>query len=222
MDETGDPGAYNPNANRELAHEAKASFGRSGSSGHGGFGSTTKEKRGDADGSVADCGGVDPKARQIIAEDTPGPGRYNTPISFAEGRGASGASSAFRSMSAQRLPPPNSEGLEEVGPAAYDVQFTQVAPVMGNPVTATAPRDSRFVGDFITNVGSETPQQVGPGTYDPQVLLSGEYATIARTVSEHVLVHGESGSVISDVLRNVFAWLLPGEQGEPINNALSA
>jgi hypothetical protein len=198
--DVGDPGAYHPTEGRELAAVAKASFGRSGSSGHGAFGSAVPRET----------------PLQIMGEDTPGPSDYNPDktrptaiLSAGDGRGA--ACSAFRSTSAQRLPPPL---RDNPGPADYDVQLTQVVPIMGNPVTSKAGRDSRFVGDFITNVGSETDTGVAPGAYDPQVLMSGEHATLARAVSERAAVHGEHASISSDVMRNVLAWFMPGRFGE--------
>ena len=60
----------------------------------------------------------------------------------------------------------------------------------------------------MNHPGSNTDPAVGPGTYQPKVLIDGQPATIADTVSERVSVHGESASVVSDSARNLFSWLL--------------
>ena len=192
--DVGDPGAYRPNEKNELAAISKASFGRSGSSGHSGFGSAAAR-------------GI---PLQIMGEDTPGPSDYNPEktkarpaLSSAEGR--SSASSAFRSTSAQRLPPPHSA---YPGPAAYDVGYAQVAPVMGNPVTSKAGRDSRFVGDFITNVGSENPVQVGPGHVDSHRAKTIAH-DLARSVDQMGHIQGAFGVRQAAHLLPPENWMVP-------------
>merc|ERR1719409_397241 len=81
---TGDPGAYDPNGNRDLAHQAMSSFGRSNRAGSGAFGASSAR---------------DMKL-DIMGEDTPGPGSYRSKKDLAENNHM--PSSAFRSSSAQR------------------------------------------------------------------------------------------------------------------------
>ena len=83
-EETGDPGAYDPNANRDLAQMAQASFGRSNRAGVGSFGASSAR---------------DMKL-ELMGEDTPGPGSYRAKKELGDDQRM--PSSAFRSSSAQR------------------------------------------------------------------------------------------------------------------------
>merc|ERR1719230_1452396 len=108
---TGDPGAYDPNANREMSAQAQASFGRSNRAGSGGFGgSSAREMKLD-----------------IMGEDTPGPGTYRAKKEMADATHM--PSAAFRSSSAQRG---KSKMTDTPGAGSYDPNLTSVEPGMAN------------------------------------------------------------------------------------------
>merc|ERR1719230_972139 len=77
-EETGDPGAYDPNGNRDLAHQAASSFGRSNRAGSGAFGaSSARDMKLDIMGEdTPGPGSYKEKKLDIMGEDTPGPGSY--------------------------------------------------------------------------------------------------------------------------------------------------
>ena len=104
---TGDPGAYDHTSNRDLAHAAMSSFGRSNRSGAGAFGASSAR---------------DMKL-DITGEDTPGPGSYRARKDMSDTPRM--PSSAFRSSSAQRA---KTRAQDTPGAGAYDVNLTAVEP----------------------------------------------------------------------------------------------
>ena len=137
---TGDPGAYDPYATRDLAATANNSFGRSNRAGSGGFGGASAREM----------------KLDIMGEDTPGPGTYRAKKELSEGSAM--PSSAFRSSSAQR-------GKERANPTpgvgAYDPRMSAVEPGMQNGGSGMRSKAQRF-----TTEKTSTDMGVGPGTYE--------------------------------------------------------
>ena len=173
-EESGDPGAYDPSANRDLAHAAMSSFGRSNRAGSGAFGaSSSREMKLD-----------------IMGEDTPGPGSYRGKKDMSETPRM--PSSAFRSSSAQRA---KTRYQETPGAGSYEPNLASVEP---SPVNAAAGMRSK--GDRFTRDKQTTDGGVGPGAYDPRDLPGGGRGTIAGQVLDSIN-HGTSASFRSDSVR---------------------
>merc|ERR1740138_2042304 len=139
-EETGDPGAYDPTANRDLAHLANSSFGRSNRAGSGAFGASSAR---------------DMKL-DIMGEDTPGPGSYRSKQDLAEKQHM--PSSAFRSSSSQRA---KTRLHDTPGAGSYDPNMAAVEPGSANSGAGMRSKASRFTAERTT-----TDQGVGPGSYE--------------------------------------------------------
>ena len=173
---TGDPGAYDPNANREISATAQASFGRSNRAGSGGFGaSSAREMKLD-----------------IMGEDTPGPGTYRAKKDMSDATHM--PSAAFRSSSAQRG---KSKSTETPGAGSYDPKLNAVEPGLANGGAGMKSRGQRF-----TTEKSTTDMGVGPGSYSHEQLNDGHRASIrGRTLDS--INGGMSASFRSDTVRRM-------------------
>jgi len=173
---TGDPGAYDPNANRDLAASAANSFGRSNRAGSGAFGASSAR---------------DMKL-DIMGEDTPGPGSYRSKKDMSETPHM--PSAAFRSSSAQRA---KTRAQETPGAGAYQPNMNSVEPGAANGAHAMRAKGHRFQSErTMTEAG------VGPGSYDPHDLHSGSRSTIAGGIVDKVNL-GASASFRSDTVRQM-------------------
>ena len=175
-EQTGDPGAYDPNSNRDLAHAAASSFGRSNKAGSGAFGASSAR---------------DMKL-DIMGEDTPGPGSYRGKQQMSDV--AHMPSSAFRSSSAQRA---KGKTTDTPGVGSYDPRLASVEPSSSNSGAGMRSKNSRF-----TNERTSTDGGVGPGAYDPRFLNNGGRSTTAGTVADRVSL-GTSAAFRSDTVREI-------------------
>ena len=173
---TGDPGAYDPNSNRDLAHQANSSFGRSNRAGSGAFGASSAR---------------DMKL-DIMGEDTPGPGSYKSKKDLAEKQHM--PSSAFRSSSAQRG---KTKSQDTPGAGSYDPNMATVEPGSANSGAGMRSKASRF-----TNERTTTDQGVGPGSYDPRGLSGGHRNAISGSVLDSINL-GASATFRSDTVRQM-------------------
>merc|ERR1719473_818089 len=175
-EQTGDPGAYDPNANRDLAHMAASSFGRSNKAGSGAFGASSAR---------------DMKL-DIMGEDTPGPGSYRGKQAMSDVTHM--PSSAFRSSSAQRA---KGKSVDTPGAGSYDPNLAAVEPSSANSGAGMRSKAQRFVQEKNTTDGG-----VGPGAYDPRYLVGGGRSTTAGTVADRVTL-GTSAAFRSDTVREM-------------------
>merc|ERR1719473_1538280 len=157
-EQTGDPGAYDPTSNRDLAHMAASSFGRSNKAGSGAFGaSSAREMKLD-----------------IMGEDTPGPGSYREGArEFGRELFAKGPCSSFRSSSAQRA---KGKMTDTPGAGSYDPNLAAVEPSSANSGAGMRSKAQRFAQEKGTTDGG-----VGPGTYESQTDRSLA-ASVAKSV----------------------------------------
>jgi len=173
---TGDPGAYDPNGNRDLAHSAMHSFGRSNRAGSGAFGASSAR---------------DMKL-DIMGEDTPGPGTYRGKKDMTDGQHM--PSAAFRSSSSQRA---KTRTTETPGAGAYDPRSAAVEPTAANSGAGMRSKAQRFTTERGT-----TDQGVGPGSYSHDKLPGGPRASIAGRVAESI-GGGSSAAFRSDTVRQL-------------------
>merc|ERR1719240_2384273 len=131
-EQTGDPGAYNPNANRDLAHQAASSFGRSARAGVGAFGASSAR---------------DMKL-DIMGEDTPGPGSYRGKQQMSDVTHMPSAS--FRSSSAQRA---KGKMGDTPGAGSYDPNLGSVEPAAANSGAGMRSKAQRFTQERNTTDG---------------------------------------------------------------------
>ena len=181
----GDPGAYNPNENRDLASQAKSSFHKSGQAGKAKFGSTTERYL----------------RHEILGENTPGPSDYNPIKHKPRGCGVS-----MHSETPQRLPP---QHVDVPGVGAYQPRETLITPSPASGAISLVGRESRYGGDFAQPIASQTGEHIGPGSFNPEYLMDGRRTSFADAAQEQD--PGSGWQMISDSLRNVFAFLLTGE-----------
>ena len=175
-EQTGDPGAYDPNANRDLAHAAASSFGRSNRAGSGAFGASSAR---------------DMKL-DIMGEDTPGPGSYRSRKEMSESSHM--PSAAFRSSSAQRA---KGKSADTPGAGSYDPRMAAVEPASANSGAGMRSKAQRFTTEKQSTDGG-----VGPGAYDPHFLPGGARSTTAGTVADRVTL-GTSAAFRSDTVREM-------------------
>ena len=175
-EQTGDPGAYDPNNNRDLAHMAASSFGRSNKAGSGAFGASSAR---------------DMKL-DIMGEDTPGPGSYKGKQQMSDVTHMPSAS--FRSSSAQRA---KGKQHETPGAGSYDPKLDSVEPAAANSGAGMRSKAQRFTAERTTTDGG-----VGPGAYDPHFLPGGGRSTTAGTVADKVTL-GTSAAFRSDTVREM-------------------
>ena len=173
---TGDPGAYDPYATRDLAATANNSFGRSNRAGSGGFGGASAREM----------------KLDIMGEDTPGPGTYRAKKELSEGSAM--PSSAFRSSSAQR-------GKERAnptpGPGAYNSKLDVVEPGTQNGGATMRSKAQRFATEKTS-----TDMGVGPGSYEHDQLNNGQRGSIRSKVIDSIN-GGMSASFRSDSVRQM-------------------
>ena len=196
------PGSYDAHAPRELAAAARESFSKTMKAGNGNFGTNAERKF---------------EERERPAR-TPGPAAYNpdsalvrarAPIGFVES--LPGGSAAFRSASPQR--PTAWHANDHPGPADYDPQLTAVKPVAPYSPSKVG-RESRYVSDRLTIAGPDCGPNVGPSSYDPRKTRGGDWATISDRVEEQRQMGGSNSmTFLSDALRNLFHFFMPGEVG---------
>ena len=171
---TGDPGAYDAYAAREMAAVSGLSFGRSNRSGSGAFGASSAR---------------DMKL-DIMGEDTPGPGTYRDQRrELGKELFTKGPSSAFRSSSAQRA---RVRAQDNPGAGAYDVNLGAVEPGSANGGASMRSRQERFRDEK-----QNTENAVGPGSYE-----GGRSKTIAGGALESINMGG-SAAFRSDTVRHV-------------------
>ena len=175
-EQTGDPGAYDPNAHREISATAGASFGRSNRAGSGGFG-----------GSSARAMKLD-----IMGEDTPGPGTYRSSKEMTEKSHM--PSAAFRSSSSQRA---KARSSDAPGAGSYHPNLGSVEPGLSNAGSGMRSKAQRFQTER-----TNTDQGVGPGSYDHEQLVSGQRASIKGKVLDSIN-SGMSASFRSDTVRQM-------------------
>jgi len=173
---TGDPGAYDPHATRDLAASAQNSFGRSNRAGSGGFGAASAREM----------------KLDIMGEDTPGPGTYRGKKELSEG--SQMPSSAFRSSSAQRGKERNNA---TPGAGSYDPHLEAVEPGMQNGGAGMRSKAQRFQTEKTS-----TDMGVGPGSYENDQLNNGNRASIRSRVIDSIN-GGTSASFRSDTVRQM-------------------
>merc|ERR1719424_1627863 len=135
-EQTGDPGAYDPTAGRDLAHMAASSFGRSNKAGSGAFGASSAR---------------DMKL-DIMGEDTPGPGSYRSRKEMSESTHM--PSAAFRSSSAQRA---KGKSADTPGAGSYDPRMAAVEPASANSGAGMRSKAQRFQQEKQTTDGGVGP-----------------------------------------------------------------
>ena len=205
--DAGDPGTYNPNANRVLAHDAKKTFQTSYKAGKGAFGSThtSMTKR--------------VMQLDIMGEgETPGPDAYNADKATASTKIAMSAmderekmpSSAFRSAGRKTTKVPQQD---QPGPGAYNpnpeatMEALPGASMRSNIVPKSGREISLGGSDVDSNVQNATSAITGPGSYDPRSTNDGERNTIEARV-EVKAETGWSAYFISDSIREMFTSLI--------------
>ena len=185
-DSMGDPGAYDPHAGTELAASTKSSFGRSGKSGAGSFGSSSAREL----------------KMQSAGQDTPGPGAYEKAETLGSARSCKTPSSAFRSSSSQRM-----KGSVEDTPGAgsYNPNMSAVEPSFNAGVSGMRGKVNRFKVEQST-----TDPSVGPGTHTPLYDSRGNRATVssmAQADRDMANTYGarrvQSAAFSSDVVRDL-------------------
>merc|ERR1740130_237090 len=176
----GDPGLYDPHSSRELAQTTKNSFGRSNRTGAGGFGARSAR---------------DAKLEVAAGVDTPGPGAYNAGKAQSEAQKKM-PSSAFRSSSTQRM---KGHGEDTPGVGSYEPKRSAVEPSLGNGGGAgMRGQETRFKAEVPT-----TYDNLGPGSYMPEVSVSGVRATMASSASKNA-ERGGSAVFASDTTRDLY------------------
>ena len=173
----GDPGAYDPYASTDLAADAARSFNRSAKSGSGGFGGTSAREM-----------KVD-----ILGEDTPGPGSYDSKKAQGEAK-LKMPSSSFRSSSAQRG---KTRNLDTPGAGAYNPNPRSVEASVANGGAGMRGHGKRFEA-----LKSETGPDIGPGAYENNVNMGGSKSTISGSVAVQVK-SGGSAFFTSDSVREL-------------------
>lgn len=194
----GDPGAYDPRMRpsgdgHSVAQVAAHSFHRASRAGQSAFGSqSARVMRQDV----------------VLGDNTPGPSEYcptTTNLGFQRPLGdpstPSRATSVFRSGSTQRPPllPNDSPGVGD-----YYPNMDSVDPLVPNGGVAKTGRSTRFAGQTLPGDGRMTGPQVGPGTYEPELKMDGERATISQSVKDRA-DQGWSWNFIGDSVRTWFA-----------------
>ena len=102
------------------------------------------------------------------------------------------------------------------GPTDYDPQFSSVEPGASYSPSKVG-RDSRYVSDRTQIAGPDTGPSVGPSSYDPRRTRGGDWATISDRVEEQRQLGGSNSmTFLSDVVRNVLQYFMPGEVGAAI------
>ena len=186
--DVGDPGAYNPNDNRDLASQASSTSSKSSQAGKAKFGTSTKRYL----------------PHEIVGDNTPGPSDYD-PIKL-KSRLTTRCGVSMHSETPQRPQPHNSD-LPGVG--SYQPRETLVTPSPASGAISHVGRESRYGGDSVTTIASQTGEHIGPGSYHPEYMKNGRRTSFADDAAEPD--PGSGWQMISDSLRNVFAFLLTGE-----------
>jgi len=207
-----DPGAYNPNVNREIEHDAKKTFQTRGKKGEATFGGTNKREL-----KLSNSPTHPPKAGfHGDVEDTPGAGTYN-PLMTETGHeydmwvesGSEKMKSASFATKTQR-PTPVLPSWKNPGPAEYQPNPLAVEPEVGNKMSKVG-RKSKYTGDHIDGGAedSTTTSIIGPGSYNPIRNKSGEMDTIELQMAEQLDIgFGTNASVTSSSFRTMFMqWL---------------
>ena len=162
LDNSGDPGSYDPYTLQELASTSKKSFAKSLRSGTGGFG--TREGR--------------ELNIETMGESTPDPGAYNGDVMMRSGKKANLAaldssekmpSSSFKSLTS-KFPKQHNEQVPGAG--AYSPKHTAVEHTLAqNPAHSMKAQGSRFKGaDSWERAQASEP---GPGAYETEILRTG-------------------------------------------------
>ena len=179
-----DPGAYNPNVNREIDHQSKKTFQTRGKKGDAAFGGTHARTT-----KLSNQATHTPKAGfdSNGVEETPGAGAYS-PVITETGRehdmwnlnGTEKMKSASFATKTQR--PGNAlPNYKNPGPGEYKPRYKAVEPEKGNKMSKVS-RSARYTADNLDGGGEDctTGAFVGPGSYSPQQLFGGDSDSISR------------------------------------------
>jgi hypothetical protein len=186
----GDPGAYDPYTQSELATTSKKSFGRSNRAGMGDFGG--KEKR--------------EMNLELMGENTPGPGAYNGGDRMRNGKvaalsamdsGEKMPSSSFHSKTAQRE---KQQNLHVPGAGAYTPSYTltQDARMSANSGAGMRSKGPRFVG--ADKLARDQNAEPGPGAYETEILRTGGRSALSAFDTGELM---PSAAFSSDALREL-------------------
>jgi len=207
-----DPGAYNPNHNREINHQAKTTFQVSSKAGKGSFGAMRKR-----DSRLSNQATYTPQAGFTgDVEDTPAPSAYS-PLQTENGRefdmwvqnGTEKMKSASFATKTKRLSPVL-PSAKNPGPSDYHVSFAAIEAELGDTISKVG-RDSKYTADHIDGGGEDctTEPHVGPGSYTPILNKSGESDTMEHKLDVACTTgFGTDASMTSNSFRTMFVqWL---------------
>ena len=210
-----DPGAYDPNHNREIAHHAKKTFQKSSAAGQGAFGGKGQRNLKLSNGLTHQPASAKNDGFLIDQEATPGADAYTPLVTETGGEanmnvmnaGEKMKSAAFASTSKRpTLALPN---RNVPGPGAYEnINPDSIQANLETKPTFLVGRDVKYTGDFIDGGGEDctTDVHIGPGTYTAVRNKSGNHDTIlAKADAEADLGRG-SHSFDSDLVRKLEAW----------------
>ena len=218
---TFDSGIYNPNVNREIAHDAKQSFQKSNQGGKGSFGNVSKR---DLRLEALQNTTKPLRAGMLVqGDETPAGAAYNplqnetgTEYSMAVmSSGEKMQSAAFKSTTTRPgMAAPNAK--INPAPNAYDVKF-ETQDFGGNKGKMSKfGRGTKFTSDHLDGTGDDctTGALIGPGSYTPYRNKSGDYDTILIKADVEVITGvGTNAVFTSGSLRSpvksptsVMAW----------------
>ena len=218
---TFDSGIYNPNVNREIAHDAKQSFQKSNQGGQGSFGNVSKR---DLRLEALQSTTKPLRAGMLVqGDETPAGAAYNpqqnetgTEYSMAVmSSGEKMQSAAFKSTTSRPgLAAPHAK--TNPAPNAYDVKF-ETQDFGGNKGKISKfGRGTKFTSDHLDGTGDDctTGALVGPGSYSPVRNKSGDFDTILIKADVEVITGvGTNAVFTSGSLRSpvksptsVMAW----------------
>jgi hypothetical protein len=216
-DHMGDPGAYNPNHNRTIAHDtaAEKTFNTLMQTGKGGFGAQQERELTLA----PDFNGEHQPTNVAGIQATPGPAGY-TPLLTETGREAEMSvrngvetmpMAVFQSKVARIGDITPHAMLGNPGPGTYDpnpdiLMHNLPGQNMNSNLMSKVGRDSRFTADIVGNAVS-TPDQVGPGLYSPKATNDGTLNTITSRVDKRSM-KTEDAVFSSNADRNLLEWFL--------------
>jgi len=199
-----DPGAYDPNLNREIAHDVKSSFQKGAQAGRAGFGGHSKrELKLEVTATTSQ-----PKAGMlVVSEETPAASQY-TPQLTETGRehdmyalnGTEKMKSASFATKSQR-PSPVLPQASVPGPGSYESNFETMAASSKGKIS-TVGRDRKYCASHIDGTGDDctTGPVVGPGTYTALRNKSGDCDTILQKADVEVMTGVGTNAVFTSTL----------------------
>ena len=228
-DHMGDPGSYDPAANRAIAHDVKAekSFNSVVQSGKGGFLAQSVRElvipadlNGEAQPTRND--GIKETANSVHTglQQTPGPAAYE-PKTTEIGKefdmsvrdGAETMPNAvFKSTTARAVGLVHASEADVPGPGTYNPSDKQTINHLpgANPeanLMSKVSRGGRYTADTVGTPGLMTGEEVGPGSYDPMRDIDGELNTLAQRVEDRATGNMDA-SFTSTKDRDIFAYLV--------------